>query len=316
LRGGVFSGVAVDNFWDREVLDRQHVPWMGIDEVREYLNTLIGENEPLWPIDWLLQWLGKRRFRRALSIGCGSGALERQLITLGLAGQVDAFDGSVVSLHMARKQADAEGCGDRIRYFAADFNEPSLPHAKYDIVFFNQSAHHVGKLEKLYRAILRALKPDGIIYLDEYVGPSRFDWQDELLVAQRAEFAAIDPALRLTDDIPFPIQEDDPSEAIRSSAIEPQLRIGFDVLARRPYGGTLLSVVIPQLHVERLARHDILRLIERERALLAAGAKSYYALIVARPKRGLARTWARMRYWLEPKVRAQLIELRRMLRGA
>lgn len=289
---------------------------MGIDEVRTYLNHLIGGDEPLWPIEWFERWAGQRRFDRALSIGCGAGALERQLIERGVVRSIDAFDGSVVSLREARRAADATGHGDRIRYFAADFNEPALPRRRYDIVFFHQSAHHVGKLEKLNRAVLRTLKPDGLVYLDEYVGPSRFDWKDDLVTAQRAEFAAIDPALRLRDDLPYPIQEDDPSEAIRSSDIEGQLRIGFDVIARRPYGGTLLSLVVPQLRVERLTPHDVLRLIDRERALLAGGHRSYYAIVVAKPKRGMAKTWARLRYLFEPKIRAQLIELRRSITGS
>jgi SAM-dependent methyltransferase len=291
------------NFWDREVLERQHTPWMGIDEVRTYLNELIGDGVALWPIEWLERWLGGRRFRRALSIGCGAGELERQLVARGLVEEIDAFDGSLVSLHLARQAADRLGYGDRIRYFAADFNEPVLPRRRYDAVFFHQSAHHVWKLEKLDRAVLRALKPDGIVYLDEYVGPSRDEWRDDLIAAQRAELAAVHPSLRLRDDLPYPIQEDDPSEAIRSSEIETQLRIGFDVVARRPYGGTLLSLVIPQLNVDKLSRADVVRLIDRERALLAGGMRSYYAILVARPKRGLAGWWASLRYFAEPKVR-------------
>lgn len=288
---------------------------MGIPEIREYLNTLIGVDQAMWPIDWFDQWLGPRRFKRALSIGCGAGALERQLVARGLVEEIDAFDGSMVSLRLARKEADASGNGKKIRYFAADFNEPVLPRRRYDIVFFHQSAHHVGKLEKLYRAVLRALAPGGIVYLDEYVGPSRFEWRDDLIATQRAELAAIDPALRLRDDLPYPIQEDDPSEAIRSSDIEPQLRIGFDVMTRRPYGGTLLSLIMPLLRTDRLTASDVLRLIDRERVLLAGGMRSYYAVIVACPKRGLAKAWARARYYLEPKIRAQLIELRRSMTG-
>src|SRR5258706_1157160 len=111
--------MSMDNFWDREVLDRQHVPWMGIDEVRVYLNRLIGGDEPLWPIEWFERWAGERRFDRALSIGCGAGELERQLVERGIVRSVDAFDGSVVSLREARLAADATGHGDRMRYFAS-----------------------------------------------------------------------------------------------------------------------------------------------------------------------------------------------------
>jgi SAM-dependent methyltransferase len=306
---------AVDNFWDREVLDRQHVPWMDVEETRVYVNRLIGGDEPLWPMEWFEQWLGDRRFTRALSLGCGSGALERQLVARDLVGSIDAFDGSIVSLRLARMTAVAAGYADRIRYFAADFNEPALPRGRYDAVFFHQSAHHVAKLEKVYRAILRTLKPDSIVYLDEYVGPSRFDWNDQLIAPHRAELASLDPSLRLRADLPFPIQEDDPSEAIRSSDIEPQLRIGFEVVARRPMGGTLLSVLFPHLRLDRLTRPGLLRLIDRERALLAGGMTSYYAIVVARPKKGLGKAWARLRYYFEPKLRALWIELRRTVTG-
>jgi SAM-dependent methyltransferase len=303
------------NFWDREIVEQKHIPWMGIPEVRQYINQLIGGDEMLWPMDWLQRWLAGRRFGRVLSIGCGGGALERQLIESGLAQSVDAFDGSVNSLRLARQAADAAGYGAAIRYFAADFNEPSLPARTYDAVFFHQSAHHVGKLEKLYRAILRALKADGLLYLDEYVGPSSCDWNDALIAPQRAEYAAIDPRLRTHEVLPYPIQVDDPTEAIRSSEIEPQLRIGFEVVARRPMGGTLLALLMPQLRIELLTPAIIERLINRERALLAGGMPSYYAIIVARPKRGMRKTWARLRYFIEPKAKAQRIKLRRRFTG-
>ena len=143
--------------------------------------------------------------------------------------------------------------------------------------------------------LLRALKPAGMLYLDEYVGPSRFDWNDSVLAPQQAFFSAIPEALRRVERIPFPIQADDPTEAIRSSAIEPAVRIGFDIAARRPYGGTLLSVVLPQL---RSIDAALPYAIGCERALLAAGVPSFYAVIVAVPKRGLRKLVALVAYAL------------------
>ena len=119
--------------------------------VREYINSSLGEGTPVWPMDWLERVLKGRRFGRALSIGCGDGALERDLILRGLCQSVDAVDASLQSLHLARTAADAAGDHGRIRYFAADFNEPCLARSTYDIVFFQQSMHHVAKLEKLLR---------------------------------------------------------------------------------------------------------------------------------------------------------------------
>ncbi len=302
----------MSEFWDREVVEKQHVAWMDVPQVRLYINRTIGHGELLWPIELLERFLKGRTFDRALSIGCGSGALERQLVQRGLCRSFDAFDGSVVSLHTARKEADNTGLGDRIRYFAADFNEPALPRAKYDIVFFHQSAHHVAKLEKLFRAVMRALKPGGLVYFDEYIGPSRYDWasRPELLEPHRALFDRIPRPLRAVDRLHAPIQLDDPSEAIRSSEIEPQLSIGFDIVGRQPYGGGILSVLLPSLNLDALDEVRLQELIERDRS-----APEYYALIAAEPKRGLRGWLARGRYWLEPKLKRVWVELIRKIRG-
>src|SRR3954452_5674242 len=115
------------DFWDSEVVDPVHTSWMSDPRIRLRINTMIGGSEPMWPIDWFEQWLGGRKFERALSIGCGTGPLERDLVGRGLCGTVDAFDGSVHSLVIAERLAKEAGLSDRIRYFASDFNRPALP---------------------------------------------------------------------------------------------------------------------------------------------------------------------------------------------
>ncbi len=223
------SPCPMSDFWDREVVARQHIEWMGLLPVRLHINELIGGEERKWPIEWFESWLQGRKFCRALSVGCGAGALERQLIERGLCQQIDAFDGSITSLHIACSAARQAGLADRIRYFAADFNRCALPRHAYDIVFFHQSAHHVTALEELFSQLLTALKPNGLLYLDEYVGPSRFDWNDSLLAAQRAFYECLPRAMRAADRLPLPIQQDDPSEAVRSGDIESRLKIGFEI---------------------------------------------------------------------------------------
>lgn len=295
-------------FWDREVVQPQHSSWLHEWWLREYANTLIGGDMPLWPMDWLQRWLGGRTFDRALTIGCGTGALERDLVRRNLVRTIDAFDGSMTSLFLASKQAAAEDLDSRIRYFAADFNAPAFPRATYDLVLFQESAHHVLRLEKLFAAVLRALKPGGLVYLDEYIGPSRFEWNEERIEPYRRIFDALDPELRAVPRLECPVMIEDPSEAVRSNEIESQLAVGFEVLARRPYGGNLLSVIYPALR--RLPDELRERLIEEEQRWLAAGADPFSAIIVARPKRGLRRLAGRARYWLVPKLDRVRRELR------
>jgi SAM-dependent methyltransferase len=297
----------MSDFWDREVIEKQHVNWMAIPEVRLYLNYRIAEGlpegKPLWPIELFERFLQGRTFESGLSIGCGTGPLERELVRRGLCREIDAFDGSVVSLHEARKQADAMGYRDRIRYFAADFNHPVFKPQRYDIVMFHQSAHHVAKLERLYRAIMSTLKPGGIVYLDEYIGPSRHDWakKPKLLAEHRRVFNSLPRELRAVDKLLPPIQFDDPSEAIRSSEIESQLSIGFNILGRLGYGGGMLSVIMPNIRMEKLTPSLLDQLIEEDRK-----ATPFYALIAAAPKTGREATRAKIRYWTVPKVKMLL----------
>ena len=291
--------VRARRFWENELVASVHSGWMHFPAVRRHIIEQIGVGYG-WPMDWLLDQLQGRTFERGLSVGCGTGALERDLIARGICRRIDAFDGSPASLAVARSEA-----GDLpIRYFAADFNRPALPRGVYDAVFFHQSLHHVAKLERLLRAVLYALKPDGLVYLDEYVGPSRTWWSDARFERQRALFRELVPdKARLSKELPLPIVYGDPSEAVQSGEIRAQLRVGFEVLAERGYGGTLLSIMCPAVWWEHADEDQLQRLIDAERAALAGGAPHYYMLLLARPKRGLARAMASLRYMIEPKVK-------------
>jgi SAM-dependent methyltransferase len=293
-------------FWENELVASVHSGWMHFPAVRQHIIEQIGIGYG-WPMDWLLHQLQGRVFDRALSIGCGTGALERDLIQRGICRRIDAFDGAIASLAVAGEEAK----GLPIRYFAADFNRPALPRGVYDAVFFHQSLHHVAKLEKLLREVMLALKPDGLVYLDEYVGPSRNWWTDARFVRERELFRNVVPEhARLSQELPFPIVYGDPSEAVQSGEIREQLAVGFDVLAERGYGGNVLSIMCPAVWWEHADEDQLQRLIDAERAELAAGAQPYYMLILARPKQGAAQTLASLRYAIEPKVK----RIGRMLR--
>lgn len=289
-------------FWDKEVNDPIHVSWMAPLPLRYYINESISGNRGLWPLEWFKsQYPGP--YKRALSIGCGTGPLERSLVQIGLCERVDAFDGSIGSLAVAREEASRAGVLDRLRYFAADFNNPVFPPATYDAVFFHQSLHHVGKLEKLFSAVMHTLKPGGLLYLEEFVGPSRHDWSDERVAVYDAIYQQIPRERRLFDHLPPPIQYDDESEAARSSEIVGQLRGGFDVAELRGYGGNVVAVIFPVLVPSRIDDALIDHLIDLDRARVAAGEPPFHVVAVARPKRGLRGALARARYFVVPKLK-------------
>jgi len=184
-----------------------------------------------------------------------------------------------------------------------------LSQRTYDIVFFHQSLHHVARIEGLLEQVTHALTKKGLVYLDEYIGPSRTEWSDERIAGHRAIYDRLPEHVKMTSQLPLPIQADDPSEAIRSGEILAKLKELFKIVAFRGYGGNLLSVVFPNLRRDELNDDVVHELIEADRNLVQAEGKPYYAVMLATPKRGVRGMLARARYWLEPKVKRIINEL-------
>ncbi len=134
--------------------------------------------------------------------------------------------------------------------------------------------------------VRRSLRPGGLLFLDEYMGPSRSEWSDAEWGFARSAFDALPDDLKNRAELAIPLPMDDPSESVRSSTILPTARRLFEVLEDRPYGGNLLWFVFPCLDMARLREDDtrvLSRLIALEDHLLEAGfVDSYFRVIVAR----------------------------------
>ena len=239
------SADPVADYWDanREKV-RDPACWMAHPLCRRAINRRISGSIHEWPLDWFRRVHGPTGFERGVSWGCGLGAFERAAVRIGLVGQIDAFDISPASLEDARRAAAEEGISG-IEYRLGDFNAPDLPREKYDIVFFHQSLHHVLELERLFGEVRRGLTPGGAVYVDENVGPARNHWTEaELAPAQRV-LDRVPPAAKLRTRLVPPVEQNDPSEAIRSDEIPDFLLRNFDLVEWKPYGGQIVDLVFP-----------------------------------------------------------------------
>ncbi len=280
-------------FWDRH----HHISedpgfWMAHLLCRRAINRRVSGDERVWPLDFLYASSGGRRFERLLSLGCGTGRLERAVRRLGIATSVEAVDGSAVSVELAREKAREEGIGG-IVYRVADLNRLELPRGRYDAVVFHESLHHVASVERLLQRVRRALTPSGLLFLDEWTGPSRDEWDDGRLERARSLFAELPLAWRKWPELRPPVEENDPTEAVRSSAILPALRRLFDLTVERPYGGQILSILLPQLSREAISPEAFDGIVSGWLALEGVELEkrpvsSCYAAILARPRRGLS----------------------------
>lgn len=257
----------VARYWD-ENREKSKDPtyWMAHPLCRQAINRRVSGNPNEWPLEWFSRAHGSVPFGRGVSWGCGLGAFERDAIRKKLVRDVDAFDISSASLEDARQAAEAEAISG-IHYAIGSFDDPHLEADRYDIVFFHASLHHVSRLARLFERLKRALKPGGAVYVDEYVGPSRKDWNLSLLQKAQRILDSLPEEGKIRPVIDLPIERSDPSEAIRSSEIRPFLRDYFDILEWRPFGGQLAGLVFPYLTADWTQSTDGTRAIERILAL-------------------------------------------------
>jgi SAM-dependent methyltransferase len=260
--------------------------WLHEPVVRRHVNEAISGSPDRWPVQWLMEQIDGRCFDRALSLGCGRGALERDLVSKGVCRTIEGIDISRRALALAREAAAAEGL-DGITYGRGDLNRLELPRRSYDGVFFHQALHHVENLDHCLATVAASLEPGGLLYLDEYVGPSRRERSEDLLAPARELFARLPPEVKRSRTVLSPLDRHDPTEAVRSSEILPAVSRRFRIVKRRDYGGNFLALIHPHLDlggVSDAERDSILRnLVDAERRHLEAGARSFYTVVIAVP---------------------------------
>lgn len=228
--------------------------WTQHPMVRDRVNVLVSGNRHTDAYGHLAVFLGDSGrpgpLGRCASLGCGSGGLERDLVRRGMVGEIEGYDPSEGAVAEARRLAANLGYGN-IRYQAADLAGLALPEREFDAVFTHSSLQAVEALEGVVAAVRRALKPGGLFHLNEFVGPSRFQWADAQVRLINAFLDTLPDRLLQTPagrkpPVERPTVEHmlaaHPTQAVRSSEIREVLTQHFDILEERPFGGTLLHM--------------------------------------------------------------------------
>ena len=278
----------------------RHVPselfWLTDPLVRASVNRRVTGDPNVWPIPYFARQVRDRLpFGLALSVGCGAGALERGLIREGVADRIVGVDAALVPLAEARRAAAAEGFARRIAYVLASADDFLDRPGAWDAVFFHGALHHFADVAGTLERVRRALKPGGILYLDEYVGRSRGEWRPWHLLPPNLAYRLLPRSVRRTRIVRPPFDASDPTEQIDSSRILPSLASRFRILERRDYGGDLLLLVYPSLRrpgpggpPREVFDATVRRLIRLEDGLLRqppSRRRSAHAVIWAEPLR-------------------------------
>ncbi len=236
----------------------------------------------------------------ALSLCCGDGHIERDLIRYGICRAAEGVDLSPEAIAVCRAAATQVGA-ERLSYRVADIERERLLEGKYDLIIAWMALHHLHRLDYVLREVRRGLAPGGIFVANEYVGPPHFQlpraqigMANTLLPEIPEHLRRIAPSGRVKDRCdPAPLSrmlQDDPSEAVSSHRIIPAVRRHLDIIERIDYGGSLLMILLSGIaqnfdttDLEHRAVLDHLYAAERER--LASGQlASDFAFVVAKAR--------------------------------
>jgi len=218
--------------------------WNELEIVTQYKNKLSTDN-PLkdWIEDISERFKKYLPFREVLIVGCGNGWLERRLYDIGIGSHFDAFDISEEYLKTAIKEK-----GDRpITYFVSDINNmENIRDRKYDAIFNFAILHHAENLEGAIEKLSRVLKPHGLIFNEEYVGPARNQYSDDHLQMKQGVMSQLPERLRSKHPLRPNIENFrvEPTEAIHSDMIRFIFSKYFDIIYERNLNGGIAYQIL------------------------------------------------------------------------
>lgn len=244
----------------KDVKARRFYNWLHHPFInKEYINKRVsGFPEYNW-VSYSKEKYVPEKLTLGLSLGCGSGGLERHALQAGICEEFEAFDLAEGAIQVAREEAAKVGLSSRVKYKVLDINSIRLEADKYDIVLASSSIHHIQELEHVFGQVKLALKPAGFFIMDEFIGPSQFQWTEKQLSLCNQLLDILPNKYKLRYSLPGQIKEHvsrpalesmnalDPSEAIRSSEIVPLLSEYFEIVERIDYGGTILHYLLDDI---------------------------------------------------------------------
>ena len=235
-------------FWDKNV-GRHREPfahWESPQPIAEALNVIVSGEPLIQPPQWFMTNYGP--FNHVAELGCGDGVLTHQLLHDYPSIKVDAYDLSGASLERSRALiATVDGALARCHFTKIDLNGETLPENIYDAVFTTGTMHHIENLDFCFRNIRRALKPGGLLWLNDHVGPNQYQWSDTQMRMANELLAFVPKIWRLRDRVQrcdaIKLREMDPSEAVASQNIPSALQANFEIVKAFTRGGTLLAPI-------------------------------------------------------------------------
>lgn len=233
--------------------------WWIIPKVKKRWNKLItGDEDQIYEEYVIDTHLKSKNDLTMLSIGSGVCSHEIQFAKSAKFKQVICLDIANNMLIKAAEKAKQNGLTN-MTFRCEDIRKSNFQEGEFDIVFFHASLHHFDNIEELITSkVIPCLKPDGLVIINEYVGPDRLQFPKHQIQAINDGLQLLPSHLKrrfkthLTKDrfsgsgyLRMLIA--DPSECIESSQILPVLQTYLNVLEEKSYGGNLLMNILKDI---------------------------------------------------------------------
>jgi len=248
--------------------------WWDIPEVGRRNNLLMTGSPELDHQTYLTsKYLTSDRTIEGLSLGCGAGSREVRWTQVCERLKLTCCDISRERISQARANAAEAGLADRLSFKVADVNSMELGRKVYDLILIEGALHHFFPISSVLEKVAEALRDNGLFILNDYIGPSRFQWTASQLEGAnrilrmipenyRVRFGGRGIKKRVYRPGRLSMYLNDPSEAAESGLIEQAVLRRFTLLERKDYGGTLLQLVFKDI------AHNFLNEREETKSLL------------------------------------------------
>lgn len=238
----------------------QHANWWIVPGIKKRQNAMITGNEnELYESFISRNWINADKKAILISPGCGSGGHEMELARLNPNLTVFGYDISPELIQQAQEKAQNAGVNN-IQFRIADIYQEKIVPESIDYFLFHASLHHFRDIKILLKdKIIPALKPGGMLFLNEFTGPNRMQYpeaqirfcnqvlQEIIPVAQRKILGTNLIKNEVYRQGKLRMILSDPSECVDSSSIIPELRQQMQVIEEKPIGGNILMPVLKHI---------------------------------------------------------------------
>ena len=137
-------------------------------------------------------------FKRGLSICSGSGEFERGAIDNEICKHIDAYEIAEARVNEGVRLSKEKG--HAIDFYMEDANRALFKSNHYDIFFSWAALHHIENLEGVCRNVSNALKENGLLVVQEFIGPNQFQWTDRQLEIANKVLSILPERLRINPE--------------------------------------------------------------------------------------------------------------------